>query len=44
MKRECVAAEVSIAISISRHCAATLQFGRFLSEADMGKPFAEPNL
>ena len=28
----------------SRHCAATQQFSRFRSEADMGKPFAEPNL
>jgi hypothetical protein len=69
MKRECVAAEVSVAIakmeleeistsvvglkfsirisaasSTSRHCAATQHFSRFRSEADMGKPFAEPNL
>jgi len=28
----------------SRHCAAAQQFSRFRSEADMGKPFAEPNL
>jgi hypothetical protein len=70
MKRECVAAEVSVAIEpkmeledistsvvglkfsiefsaasgTSRHCAATQQFSRFRGEAEMGKPFAEPNL
>jgi len=32
------------AIGTSRHCAAAQQFSRFRSEADMGKPFAEPNL
>jgi hypothetical protein len=31
-------------VATSRHCAATQQFSRFRSEADMDKPFAEPNL
>jgi hypothetical protein len=70
MKRECVAAEVSVAIEPKMEleeistsvvglkfsiefrpqmahrvvARATQQFSRFRSEADMDKPFAEPNL
>lgn len=53
MKRECVAAEVSVAIEPKMELeeistsVVGLKFSiefRFRSEADMGKPFAEPNL